>query len=101
MRIEPIFLIIRIMQILRIMVIMHIIQIILCFQVRIDMGLADNVWQNKCSAIAQEVDGLDLQFRQAFRDGWLKYIKDTCAAQAEETAVGPSIGQGKVVVEDD
>ena len=65
------------------------------------MGLADHVWQNKRAAIAQEVEGLGPQFRQAMHDGWLKYIKATCAAQSEEAAMGPSIGQGRVVVEDD
>ena len=53
------------------------------------------------AAMAQEVEGP--QFSQTMHDGWLKYInlKATCAAQSEETATGPSIGQGKVVVEDD
>jgi hypothetical protein len=60
------------------------------------------VWQNKRAAIAQwqEVDGLGPQFRQALPDGWLKYIKATYAAQPEEAATGPSIGQGKVVEDD-
>ncbi len=89
------------MVIIRILVIMHIILIISLFQVRIDLGLADDVWRNERAAIAQEVDGLGPQFRQALRDGWLKYIKATYAAQPEEEATGPSIGQGKVVVEDD
>ncbi len=56
--------------------------------------------QNKRTAIAQEVDGLGAQFRQSMRDGWLKYIKDTYAAQQAEAAIGPSIGQGKMVVDD-
>jgi hypothetical protein len=51
-----IILIIRIMIIISIIVIMHIILIILLFQVRIDLGLADHVWQNKRAAIAQKVD---------------------------------------------
>ena len=46
------------MVIIRIMVNMHIILIISLSQVRIDLGLADHVWQNKRAAIAQEVDGL-------------------------------------------
>ncbi len=58
---------------IRIMVIMHIMLIILWIQVRIDFGLADHVWQNKLNAIAQEVDGLGTQFRQAMRNGLLKY----------------------------
>ncbi len=57
------------MVIIRIMVIMHIILIILLFQICIDLDLADHVWQNKSAAIAQEVDGLGPQFRQALRDG--------------------------------
>jgi hypothetical protein len=65
------------------------------------LGLADHVWQNKRVAIAQEVDGLGPRFRQPLRYGWLKYIKATYAAQPEEAATGPSIVQGKVVVEDD
>ncbi len=89
-----------IMLIIRIMVIMHIMLIISWIQVRIDLGLADHVWQNKGTAITQEVDGLGAQFRQSMRDGWLKYIKDTYAAQQAEAAIGPSIGQGKMVVDD-
>jgi hypothetical protein len=83
------------------MLIIHIILIILWFQVRGELGLADHVWQNKRAAIAQEVEGLGPQFRQAMHDGWLKYIKATYAAQPGEEATGPSIGQGRVVVEDD
>jgi hypothetical protein len=64
------------------------------------LGLADHVWQNKRTAIAQEVDGLGAQFRPAMRDGWCKYIKDTNAAEQAEAAIGPSIGQGKMVVDD-
>ncbi len=73
--------------------------IILWIQVRIDLGLVDHVRQNKSTAIAQEVDGLGAQFRPAMRDGWLKYIKDTYAAEQAEAAIGPSIGQGKMVVD--
>ncbi len=75
--------IMTIILIIRIMVIMHIILIISIFQVRIDVCLADHVWQNKRAAIAQEVDGLGSQFRPALREGWLKYIKATYAAQRQ------------------
>ncbi len=57
------------------------------------------VWQNKHTAIAQEVDGLGAQFHQSMHNGWLKYIKDTYAAQQAEAVIGPSIGQGKMVVD--
>ncbi len=39
------------------MLIIHIILIILWFQVRGELGLADHVWQNKRADIAQEVEG--------------------------------------------
>jgi hypothetical protein len=64
------------------------------------LGLADHVSQNKRTAITQEVDGSGAQFRPAMRDGWLKYIMDTYAARQVDAAIGPSIGQGKMVVED-
>jgi len=35
------------------------------------------------------------------RDGWLKYIKAAYAAEPGDEASGPSIGQGRVVVEED
>ena len=52
-------------------------------------------------SIIHIIQGLGPQFRQAMHDGWLKYIKATYAAQPGEEATGPSIGQGRVVVEDD
>jgi hypothetical protein len=63
------------------------------------LGLADHVWQNKSTAIAQEVYELGAQFRQFMRNGWLKYIKDTNAAQQAKAAIGPSIGKGKMVMD--
>ncbi len=84
-----------------IMEVMHIMLIILWIQVLIDLSLADHVWQNKRTAIAQEVDWLGAQFRSAMRAGWLSYFKDTYAALREEGAIGPSIGQGKMVVDDE
>ncbi len=77
--------------------IMH---IILQIQVRIDLGLADHVWQNKRTAITKGVNELGANSRPAMRNGWLKYIKDTYAARQAEAAIGPSIGQGKMVVDD-
>ncbi len=69
--------------------------IILWIHVRINLDLAHQVWQNKCSTITQEVDGLGTQFHSAIRAGWLKYLKDTYAARQEEGAICPSIGQGR------
>ncbi len=75
MTITLIMYIIRIMRIILIMYIIHII-LIIAFQVRISLGLADHVWQDKCAAIAQTVDALGDQFRLAMRAGWLAYIKN-------------------------
>ena len=92
--ITPIILIISIIHIITIIL------IILTFQVRIALGIADHVWQNKRLAIAQEVDNLGPGFRPAMRDAWLKYIQAAYAAEPGEQASGPSIGQGRVVVEE-
>jgi hypothetical protein len=54
----------------------------------------------KSTTITQEVDGLGAQFCPAMLDGWLKYIKDTYAAEQEEVAIGPSIEQGRMVMDD-
>ncbi len=80
MRIMLIMRIMVIIMIKRIMIIMHIMLIILWIQVCIDLGLVFHVWQNKRTAIAQEVDVLSAQFRPAMRVDWLIYIKDTYAA---------------------
>jgi hypothetical protein len=40
------------------------------FQVHPDLGLADHVWQDKRTLIAQSVDNLGDQFRPAMRAAW-------------------------------
>ncbi len=81
-----------------------IILIIICFQVRAELGLADHVWQNKRAAIAQEVDGLGTQFRPALSDGCLKYIKATYAAQPKERERAHPLHRGRwswTIIKDD
>jgi hypothetical protein len=86
---------------MHIILIMYIIYIILiiAFQVRISLGLADHVWQDKRAAIAQTVDALGDQFRLAMRAGWLAYIKN--AYPDGVAIVTQSVGQGTLVVDDD
>ena len=60
--------------------------------------LADHVWMDKRAAIAKEVDGLGDQFRPAMRAGWLAYIKNAYPEGGE--ALGPSVGQGTLVIDD-
>ena len=54
------------------------------FQVRQDLGLADHLWQDKRTMIAQSVDNLGDQFRPAMRAGWLSYIR---SAYPENAAI--------------
>ena len=69
------------------------------FQVRQDLGLADYVWQDKRTLIAQSVDNLGDQFRPAMRAGWLSYIRQAYPDNAAPAA-GPPVGQGTLVLPD-
>ena len=68
-------------------------------QVRQDLGIADHVWQEKRTLIAQSVDNLGDQFRPAMRAGWLSYIRrvypDDGAPDADLV-----VGEGTFVVQD-
>jgi hypothetical protein len=61
------------------------------FQVRLDLGIADDVWQDKRAGIAPSVEALGDKFRPAMRAGWLKYIQTAYAAGNASTATS-SIG---------
>jgi hypothetical protein len=66
-------------------------------QVRVAVGIADHVWQEKRAAIAASVDAFKLgdKFKPEFRAGWLAYIGETypdgpaapAATVGEETLV--------------
>ena len=52
--------------------IIHIILIIsIISQVRIELGIADHVWQEKRAAIAASIDGLGDKFKPELRAAWL------------------------------
>ena len=56
----------------------HIILIIsIMSQVRIELGIADHVWQEKRAAIAATVDELGDKFKPELRAGWLAHIRET------------------------
>ncbi len=55
--------------------IMFIIFIFFLLQTRVDLCLADNVWQDKCADIAQTGDNLGDQFCPAMRTGRRSYIQ--------------------------
>ena len=67
------------------------------FQVRQELGIADHVWQDKRTAIAQSVDALSDMFRPALRSGWLSYIRQNYPDGVVE-AVGPAVGEGMLVL---
>ena len=68
-------------------------------QVRQDLGLADHVWQDKRTMIAQSVDNLGDQFRPAMRAGWLSYISRAYPEDAAGSS-RPVVGEGIFVVQD-
>jgi hypothetical protein len=68
-------------------------------QVRQDLGLADHVWQDKRTLIAQSVDNLGDQFRPAMRAGWLSYIRRAYPDDSGEDA-GPVVGEDMLIVPD-
>ena len=68
-------------------------------QVCQDLGLADHVWQDKRTLIAQSVDKLGDQFRPAMRAGWLSCIHCAYPEDAADKS-GPVVGEGIFVVQD-
>ena len=66
---------------------------------RQDLGLADQVWQDKRATIAKNVDDLGDQFRPAMSAGWLSYIGKAYPDNATPAA-GQPVGQGTLVLPD-
>ena len=46
-------------------------------QVRINLGIANHVWQKKRAAIAATIDQLGDRFKPELCAGWLAYIRKT------------------------
>jgi hypothetical protein len=68
-------------------------------QIRVELGIADHVWQEKRALIAQTVDNLGDQFRPAMRTGWLSYLRRAYAEPVAEGA-GPAVGEAVLVLPD-
>ena len=81
------------------LIILIILIIPIILQVRMDLGIADHVWQDKRTAIAQSVDALSDQFKPAMRAGWMKYIRQTYTAGAVAPVV--AVGEGTLVLDDE
>ena len=71
--------IIRIICTIRIICIKWFMSIILIIsiisQVRTDLGIADNIWQEQRAVIASTIDALGDRFKPELRAGWLAYIR--------------------------
>ena len=46
-------------------------------QVRVEVGIADHIWQEKRAAIAANIDNLGDKFKPELRAAWLAYILET------------------------
>ena len=67
------------------------------FQVRMELGIADHIWQDKSAAIAQTVDELGDNFKPAVRAGGMAYIRK---AYPNGSASGRiALGQGQLVID--
>ena len=55
------------------------------FQVRMELGIEDHIWQDKRAAIAQMVDALGDEVKPAMRAGWMANIRK---AYPDESASG-------------
>ncbi len=62
-------------------------------QVRVKLGIADHVWQEKRAAIDETVDALGDRFKPELRTGWLEYIRETYpdGPVAPDATVGEAI----------
>jgi hypothetical protein len=76
---EKVMVIIRIILIINILLLIFLISIIpiilIMSQVRVAVGIADHVWQEKRAAISATVDGLGDRFKPELRAGWLASVR--------------------------
>ena len=68
-------------------------------QVSMDLGIADHVWQDKRTAIAQSVDALGDQFKPVMSAGWMQCIRQTYPAGAVAPLV--TIEESSLVLDDE
>ncbi len=53
-------------------------------QVRVELGIADHVWQEKRAAIAETIDALGDRFKPELRTAWLAYIRETYSGRLRQ-----------------
>ncbi len=91
--------IVSLMTIILLICIIHIILIIsIISQVRVDLRIADHVWQEKRTAIAASIDGLGDKFKPELGEVWLAYIRETYSdGPVEATDI---MGTGMLEIDD-
>ncbi len=67
-------------------------------QVRVKLGIADHVWQEKRAAIAETIDALGDRFKPELRTGWLAYIRETYSGWP--VAPAATVGEDNLVLDD-
>ncbi len=96
---EKVIAIIRIILIIDNIFILRFILIIwIMSQVRVDLGIADHVWQEKRAAIAETIDALGDRFKPELRTGWLAYIRETYSDGP--VAQAATVGEETLVLDD-
>ena len=71
------------------------------FQVRREKGIPEKDWAEKRAAIADEIEDLGEGYRDALRDGWVKYLSAAYPPGSKRLSLGLGMVKTKVVVEDD
>jgi len=96
---EKVIVIIRIILIIYVISFIRIILIIsIMSQVRVELGIADHVWQDKRAAIAGTIDALGDRFKPELRTGWLAYIRETYSDGP--VAPAATVGEETLVLDD-
>ena len=67
-------------------------------QVRVELGIADHVLQEKRAAIAGTIDALGDRFKPELRTGWLAYIRETYSDGP--VAPAATVGEETLVLDD-
>ena len=71
------------------------------FQVRCEKGIQEKGWAEKRAAIADEIEDLGEGYRDALRDGWVKYLSAAYPPGSKRLSLDLRMVQTKMVVEDD
>ena len=69
-------------------------------QVRVELGIAELVWQEKLAAIAGTIDELGDRFKPDLRTGRFAYIRETYSYSDGPVAPAATVGEETLVLDD-